>query len=149
MLLNSRLMKPVSPLATATGAGAAWAGGDGGVDLDQPEEERDEDAENGRSDDRERREIGRMAVARDHLGRHRLDAQPEPLEHLGLDPGTIDDWFDVALIPDTLERTTLGGLTAGARVHLETDVLAKYVARRLERSSPSALDEMFGGGGSA
>jgi riboflavin synthase len=57
-----------------------------------------------------------------------------------------DDWFDVALIPDTLERTTLGGLAAGARVHLETDVLAKYVARRLEGSSHSPLEELFGGG---
>lgn len=59
-----------------------------------------------------------------------------------------DDWFDVALIPETLERTTLGGLAAGARVHLETDVLAKYVARRLAGSRTSPLEEMFGGGDS-
>lgn len=59
-----------------------------------------------------------------------------------------DDWFDVALIPETLERTTLGGLTAGAKVHLETDVLAKYVARRLAGSWRSPLEELFGGGAS-
>ncbi len=59
------------------------------------------------------------------------------------------DWFEVALIPTTLEATSLGGLRTGAELHLETDVLAKYVARRIGGSSPSALDEMFGGGGGA
>jgi riboflavin synthase len=57
------------------------------------------------------------------------------------------DWFEVALIPATLEATTLGRLRAGASLHLETDILAKYVARRLAGGGPSALDEMFGGGG--
>jgi riboflavin synthase len=41
--------------------------------------------------------------------------------------------FDVTLIPYTLNSTTLGGLAAGARLNLETDVLAKYVARQLTR----------------
>jgi len=59
------------------------------------------------------------------------------------------DWFEVALIPTTLEATNLGRLRAGAELHLETDVLAKYVARRLGGSTPSAIDEMFGGGGGA
>ena len=56
------------------------------------------------------------------------------------------DWFEVALIPATLEATTLGKLRSGASLHLETDVLAKYVAQRLDGRSPSALEEMFGGG---
>jgi riboflavin synthase len=38
----------------------------------------------------------------------------------------------VALIPHTLEVTTLGALEKGSRVHLESDILAKYVARQLE-----------------
>ncbi len=59
------------------------------------------------------------------------------------------DWFEVALIPTTLEATSLGKLRTGAELHLETDVLAKYVARRLGRSTPSAIDEMFGGGSGA
>jgi len=59
------------------------------------------------------------------------------------------DWFEVALIPTTLEATNLGRLRTGAELHLETDVLAKYVARRLGGSTPSAIDEMFGGGGGA
>ena len=36
-------------------------------------------------------------------------------------------WFEVALIPTTLELTTLGGLKVGSRVNLETDVLARTV----------------------
>jgi riboflavin synthase len=43
-----------------------------------------------------------------------------------------DDHFSVALIPHTLEVTTLGNLQSGDAVHLETDVLAKYIARQLE-----------------
>jgi riboflavin synthase len=56
-------------------------------------------------------------------------------------------WFEVALIPATIEATTLGSLRPGSPVHLETDVLAKYVARRIEGAGPSALEEIFGSGG--
>jgi riboflavin synthase len=41
-------------------------------------------------------------------------------------------WFEVSLIPHTLAVTTLGQLTAGSRVNLEVDMLARYVARMLE-----------------
>lgn len=58
-----------------------------------------------------------------------------------------DGWFEVALIPETIEATTLAELRPGSRVHIETDVLAKYVARRIRGSGPSALEEIFGGGG--
>jgi riboflavin synthase len=37
--------------------------------------------------------------------------------------------FDVNLIPHTLTATRFGGLTAGARVNLEVDLLARYVER--------------------
>lgn len=40
--------------------------------------------------------------------------------------------FSVALIPYTLAVTTLGPLKVGARVNLETDILAKYVERLVE-----------------
>jgi riboflavin synthase len=40
--------------------------------------------------------------------------------------------FGVALIPHTLEHTTLGQLTVGDAVNLETDLVFKYVARWLE-----------------
>jgi riboflavin synthase len=42
-----------------------------------------------------------------------------------------DDTFSVALIPHTLKVTTLGEKKIGDSVNLETDLLAKYVARQL------------------
>ncbi len=50
--------------------------------------------------------------------------------------GVADDGFDVALIPHTLEVTTLGGLRVGDRVNLEADVLGRYVRKYLERMLP-------------
>lgn len=40
-------------------------------------------------------------------------------------------WFEVALIPHTLEITTLGSLEPGDRVNFEADILAKYVRQAL------------------
>jgi len=40
-----------------------------------------------------------------------------------------DSSFDVSLIPETLERTTLGRAEAGDTVNLEVDVLAKHVEK--------------------
>lgn len=37
--------------------------------------------------------------------------------------------FDVALIPETLARTTLGSAANGATVNLETDLFAKYAEK--------------------
>jgi riboflavin synthase len=42
------------------------------------------------------------------------------------------DRFEVALIPETLARTTLGAAGPGTRVNLEADVVARHVARLLE-----------------
>jgi riboflavin synthase len=36
------------------------------------------------------------------------------------------EWFEVALIPETLERTALGSRRAGSRVNVEVDPLARY-----------------------
>ena len=43
--------------------------------------------------------------------------------------------FAVALVPHTLEVTTLGTLDAGESVNLEVDILAKYVERLLRSDS--------------
>jgi len=40
-------------------------------------------------------------------------------------------WFEVSLIPETLEATTLGARVPGDRVNIETDVLARHVRRML------------------
>ena len=41
--------------------------------------------------------------------------------------------FDVLVIPHTLQVTTLGALTAGDRVNIEIDLMARYAARLTER----------------
>jgi riboflavin synthase len=43
--------------------------------------------------------------------------------------GIGDEWFEVSLIPTTLELTTLGLRKPGEWVNLEVDVIAKYVER--------------------
>jgi riboflavin synthase len=49
-----------------------------------------------------------------------------------------DDEFEVALVPHTLEVTTLWGLAPDDEVNLEVDVLAKYVERFLGADEPGA-----------
>ncbi|MBD0322906.1 MAG: riboflavin synthase [Aldersonia sp.] len=51
---------------------------------------------------------------------------------LGTDAGERD-WFEVSLIPTTLELTTLGRAPLGTPVNLEVDVIAKYVERLQQR----------------
>jgi riboflavin synthase len=42
------------------------------------------------------------------------------------------DWFEVSLIPETLTATTLGDKVVGDTVNIETDILARHVARMAE-----------------
>ncbi len=49
----------------------------------------------------------------------------------GADSADPGHWFEVSLIPETLARTTLGGVSVGDRVNIEVDVIAKYVERLL------------------
>ena len=50
-------------------------------------------------------------------------------------------WFEVSLIPTTLDATGLGTKQPGEQVNLETDVLAKYVERLLEGSTKGGTDD--------
>ena len=55
-----------------------------------------------------------------------------------------DKGLEVSLIPETLERTTLGSVEAGDRVNVECDVLARYVRRQLSGEaglSPLATEQ--------
>jgi riboflavin synthase alpha subunit len=74
-----------------------------------------------------------------------VEAPPEVLRYL-VEKGsvTVDgvsltvaelsgDAFAAALVPHTLEATTLSALDPGRKVNLEVDVLAKYVERLLPR----------------
>jgi riboflavin synthase len=71
----------------------------------------------------------------------RIEAAPELLRYV-VEKGSIavdgvsltvsaidDNAFEVSLIPETLERTTLGQAGPGTIVNLEVDVLAKYVEK--------------------
>ncbi|PPL19529.1 riboflavin synthase [Microterricola pindariensis] len=40
-----------------------------------------------------------------------------------------EQWFEVSLIPETLTATTLGQRVVGDTVNIETDILARHVAR--------------------
>jgi len=56
------------------------------------------------------------------------------LQGTSLTVAAVDDGgFAVALIPHTLQETTLDRLAAGDRVNLEADVLAKYVEKLVAR----------------
>ena len=60
-----------------------------------------------------------------------------------------EQWFEVSLIPETLEATTLGARVAGDRVNLETDILARHVQRLLafspDRTAPTDAPSTEGG----
>ena len=60
-----------------------------------------------------------------------LDGVSLTVAHL-LDDPSRGGRFTVALIPHTLEVTTLNALTPGDRVNFEVDVLAKYVQRAIQ-----------------
>jgi riboflavin synthase len=48
--------------------------------------------------------------------------------------GLTDESFSAALVPHTLEVTTLGALEPGDDVNLEVDIIAKYVERLIRPS---------------
>jgi riboflavin synthase len=74
-------------------------------------------------------EIHRLCVERGSIG-----VDGVSLTVMGLRPGAAL----VSLIPETRERTTLGHLTAGSKVNLEADILAKYVARLMPANLASS-----------
>ena len=91
--------------------------------------------------------IGIVAEAREAgLSREvRIDAPLELLRYV-VEKGSISvdgvsltvtkadgQGFEVALIPETLERTNLTDALPGRRVNLEVDVIAKYVERLVNR----------------
>jgi len=74
-----------------------------------------------------------------------IDAPPDVLRYV-VEKGSIavngvsltvsaisGEAFEVSLIPETLQRTTLGGADPGTVVNLEVDVLAKYVEKLVAR----------------
>jgi riboflavin synthase len=75
----------------------------------------------------------------------RIAASPELLRYV-VEKGSVavdgvsltvadvdDEGFATSLIPETLERTTLGAAAPGRRVNLEVDLIAKYVEKLVVR----------------
>lgn len=57
------------------------------------------------------------------------------IDGVSLTVATVGDgWFEIALIPETLARTTLGARPVGSRVNLEIDPLARYAFAALGNS---------------
>ena len=65
-----------------------------------------------------------------HLLRYVVEKGSIAIDGVSLTVASVDDGgFTVSLIPETLERTTLGTAGPGRPVNLEVDVLAKYVEK--------------------
>jgi riboflavin synthase len=82
------------------------------------------------------------SVAADGFAKRLRVALPSGLPRYAIAQGSIaldgvsltvaelgEDWVDVSLIPETLERTNLGEAKVGRKLNVECDVIAKYVER--------------------
>ena len=75
-----------------------------------------------------------IAADRDLL-RYVVEKGSIAVDGVSLTVAAVDgDRFEVSLIPETLQRTTLGAAAAGAPVNLEVDILAKYVEKLISRA---------------
>jgi riboflavin synthase len=85
-----------------------------------------------------------LAVDEDGFARRVRVTLPDALERYAVEHGSITlagvsltvaalegSEIEVSLIPETLERTTLGAAAPGKRVNVELDVVARYVERLL------------------
>jgi riboflavin synthase len=85
-----------------------------------------------------------VELRRDELSAELVVASPPALRRYLVEKGSLaldgvsltlaslrEDDFTIALIPYTLEHTTLGEARPGARLNVEVDVIAKYVERLL------------------
>ena len=82
-----------------------------------------------------------------HLKKYVVNQGSICIDGVSLTVGSIDDATSAVtlwLIPETLEKTTLGEKAVGESVNIEVDVLAKYVERLL---SQQADDGKLSGGG--
>ena len=71
----------------------------------------------------------------EQLAPYLVDKGSVTVDGISLTVVTVHDeagTFTVSLIPETLERTTLGSRQPGDAVNLEVDVIAKYVERMLD-----------------
>jgi riboflavin synthase len=77
--------------------------------------------------------VVRIAAAPELL-RYVVEKGSIAVDGVSLTVASVDDrGFSVSLIPETLERTTLGAAAPERVVNLEVDVLAKYVEKLVNR----------------
>ena len=73
--------------------------------------------------------VVRVAAPADLL-RYVVEKGSIAVDGVSLTVSAVDEGaFEVSLIPETLERTTLGSAAPGRAVNLEVDLLAKYVEK--------------------
>jgi riboflavin synthase len=90
-----------------------------------------------------------LSASEDGFARRIRVALPAELARYVIDKGSVtlagvsltvaalgDDWLEVSLIPETLERTTLGAAAPGEELNVEVDLVAKYVERLLSPFAP-------------
>jgi riboflavin synthase len=83
-----------------------------------------------------------LGVSEDGFARRLRVGLPAELMRYVVDKGSItlngvsltvaelgESWTDLSLIPETLERTTMGKLEVGSHLNVECDIVAKYVER--------------------
>jgi len=68
-----------------------------------------------------------------------IDGVSLTIAALTTDPLSGDGLLELALIPVTLEKTTLGALAIGSRVNIETDTLVKKAAQSLSTMSDEEI----------
>jgi riboflavin synthase len=84
-------------------------------------------------------------VSEDGFARRLVLAAPHELDRFIVERGSVtvdgvsltvaalaEDGFEISLIPETLERTTLRELAESSRVNLEVDVIARYAERLMQ-----------------
>lgn len=91
--------------------------------------------------------VGRVVGLEREGDNHRVEIEvPEALKHYIAPKGSVtvdgvsltvneldDATFGVNIIPHTWDNTSLADLVVGAGINIEVDVIARYVARLLER----------------
>ncbi len=67
------------------------------------------------------------------LMRYAIDKGSVTLDGVSLTVAALgESWIEVSLIPETLERTTLGEAEPERKINVEVDVVAKYVERLVQ-----------------
>jgi riboflavin synthase len=90
--------------------------------------------------------VGEIAAVEDDGSARRLRVElPDRLLRFAIERGSVtldgvsltiavlgEGWIEVSLVPETLQRTTLGEAAPGRTVNVECDVIAKYVDRLVQ-----------------